>query len=254
MNCFSERRNRISSTRFRHQAGLHTALGACLTVLLIAGSSAYGHPRHVDPTTCVCDTARIENGWCGKCDKGFIAGMLIPSGMLYDEIDPHGHDIQKERIECKSCQTAIARDGYCDTCHVGFVNELAYMSKLTYCLARGTIIRTDENSCKACRLGAGRPSWCGACKRGFLGHFSYSDKGMFERAVHAYGIIEATVRELARCEVCAAAIVVNGHCTKCRKRFVDGRAMPKKGASSASPPPASSKDDSPSGKAESSRD
>jgi len=199
-----------------------TTIIALLTIAT-GGSVARAHPESVDPHTCVCEKAKVENGWCGMHKRGYIAGLLIPSAMLFEEIDPHGHEIDVSAISCASCRAAQPASGYCSKCNIGFVGNRAYMSKLTWLLAKAEPIRREAVSCPTCRSNTERYGWCDKCHVGFVGSFRFLDRNMFDDAVKAYGVIEAAVRKLPQCKVCAAAIVGNGYCPKCRIHYKDGK-------------------------------
>ena len=44
--------------------------------LLLAGCAA---PTN---TACICDVAKLNNGWCSQCALGYVAGVTIESEML----------------------------------------------------------------------------------------------------------------------------------------------------------------------------
>jgi len=204
---------------------------------MMCASAGHAHPLPTQTDKCVCKRARVENGWCGKCGVGYIGGLKIPSKMLYEEIDPHGHDIDPKRIQCLSCRAAIAKDGFCRVCNIGFVHGQAYLSKLAYRLALGRRIDPDKLTCPVCRTNAQSYGWCEKCGKGFVGAFLFTDKATFEAAVAARKIIEAAVRELKHCKFCAAAIVCNGYCPRCKKRFCDGHVVTEKENEEAKSPP-----------------
>ena len=119
-------------------------VGLCLLFL-------FGAPR---PSDCTCEAAKLANRWCHACETGFVAGIPIRSEFLYEVLDPHGHNIDTERIKCESCKLAIKRDGYCGRCGMGFVRGQAYLSRLTYHLAKGIPTASDKIDCIVCRKNA----------------------------------------------------------------------------------------------------
>ena len=104
------------------------------------------------PADCTCKAAKLSNHWCHACAVGYVAGITIKSALLYEVLDPHGHDIDLERIRCASCKLAVKEDGYCRRCGMGFVRGQAYMSRLTYHLAKGRPIASDKIECAACAV------------------------------------------------------------------------------------------------------
>ena len=53
-------------------------------------------------TACTCALAKIDNGWCNKCEVGYVAGVTINSQMLFEALDAHGHEIGPDGIQCPS--------------------------------------------------------------------------------------------------------------------------------------------------------
>ena len=55
----------------------------------------------VEAASCTCDTAKVDDGWCSDCNKGYIGG---------------------EGVKCKSCFGARTGDsGWCEGCNKGYV-------------------------------------------------------------------------------------------------------------------------------------
>jgi hypothetical protein len=57
--------------------------------------------------------------------------VAIPSRLLYDTMDAHGHTLDLSTFTCPSCRGAIDADGSCDEHRIGFVRKQAYYSRLT---------------------------------------------------------------------------------------------------------------------------
>jgi hypothetical protein len=172
---------------------------------------------------CACEAAKALNTWCDACKVGYVAGIRIESALLYEELDAHGHDIDPDRIECPSCRKALAADGFCHRCNIGFVNEQAYLSKLAYNLALGERVDPDSLTCETCRRNAGRYGWCDRCHVGMVGNVRIRDRGQYARAVVAYETVLAAIERLPKCWICAAAMINDGYCVKCRIRYRDGK-------------------------------
>ncbi|MBI4719551.1 MAG: hypothetical protein HY763_17275 [Planctomycetes bacterium] len=175
---------------------------------------------------CRCPQARRAHGWCDACRVGYVAGHRIPSQLMYEVLDAHGHEIDAQRLTCETCRKAIAEDGYCSTCRMGFIGGQAYLSRLTYYVARGSVVEPAELSCSACRAHYSSTGWCAACGVGIVGNVRYRNLTDFEAAAGEYRRLVAAVARLAECEKCAVASLTDGLCTKCGKAFRNGRSQP----------------------------
>jgi len=191
--------------------------GAAMSAFLIA------HPVSSDATKCVCETAKKSHGWCAKCNVGYVAGLKIPSALLFEEIDPHGHEIDPKQVECAQCQAAIKSDGYCENCKIGFVSGKAYMTKFTYYLAKAKLVVPNELTCSTCGRNAEEKGWCEDCSAGMIGPYRFTDRAQYESALRARRVVEIAIQRLPTCEVCAAAIVMDGYCSRCRIQYEAGR-------------------------------
>lgn len=151
---------------------------------------------------CTCELERARAGWCEACAVGHVGGREIRSRLLYDALDAHGHDVRIDALPCATCRRAAAEDGFCEGCGRGFVGGRAYLSPLAYRLAR------DEP----------------------------------ERAAPELAVLDLALDELARCELCASAMVIDGTCPKCLIAWSGGTGRPLRGAGDglrdASPPSA----------------
>jgi hypothetical protein len=136
--------------------------------------------------------------------------MRVPSADFFELLDPHGHDIMVEAIECQECQVAIATDGYCEACRFGFVDERLYFSRLTWLVARGRIAPRDV----ACAHG--RTEWCEACSRGSVGNVVFDDPALHAAAVCERERLLDSIDALERCEYCAMAMFTEGICHVCK--------------------------------------
>jgi len=88
-------------------------------------------------------------------------------------------------LDCAECRTAAGSDGFCARHGRGFVGGRAYLSRLAYHLARGE-----------------------------------------PEAVQAeLRVVERAIAESARCELCAAAMVLDGTCPVCRISYREGTAV-----------------------------
>jgi len=165
------------------------ALGLGAIILLaLSVQPAMPHDGHspaiaVDPAVCTCDQAVSVNGWCVACETGYVAGFAVPTPVLYELLDPHGHEVDHSRITCGTCPRARAVDGYCHECGIGFVGGSAYVSRLAY---------------------LGRLRDTGALDK----------DGEVELAREGTRLRES-LRHLDRCELCVAASFTGGRCPNC---------------------------------------
>lgn len=195
--------------------------------LLLAGLGIAVQPPPGDGA-CTCAQARLKHQWCAACKVGYVAGVRIESALLYEEIDAHGHDIDPAKIECPSCQKALAQDGYCEKCRMGFVRRQAYLSRLTYFVAKGETRDPATISCKTCRKNAESHGWCDECAVGMVGNVALKRREDFEPAARAYDVLRAAVSTLKRCETCAVAMILDGRCPTCRISYRDGAKVEEK--------------------------
>lgn len=177
---------------------------------------------------CTCSVARIRQGWCPACKVGYIAGFRLQSYDLWETLDAHGHDFDGPSIRCAACQQAMKTDGFCDACGMGYLHNLAYLSRLTYHLARGRICDVEGIACHACRQNAQRYGWCGACRRGMVGHVCFVDRSDYDGAAHQMEIVFRAQETIPRCETCAVAMVSNGRCPYCKITYRDGEPLERK--------------------------
>lgn len=135
---------------------------------------------------CTCELERRRCGWCEACNIGYVAEVPIRSRAVYDALDAHGHDVDVAGFACAECRAAVAADGFCARHERGFVGGRAYLSRLAYHLARGERDAVQDE----------------------------------------LSLLATAVGTVERCELCAAAMVLDGTCPKCRLSYQDGRASP----------------------------
>jgi len=175
---------------------------------------------------CRCADAKLNSQWCEVCKVGFVGGVRIPSAMLFETLDAHGHDVNRDAIGCPNCRAMIKVDGFCDACGIGFNGGQAYVSRLTYHLARGEPLDVAGLSCPTCRVNAEKFGWCDKCDVGMVGNVRYQSRREYEPARQAFERLLVAVRMLDRCEICAAALWGSGMCPKCGIQYKDGRPTP----------------------------
>jgi hypothetical protein len=171
-----------------------------------------------------CEEAKRTNAWCAAADAGYVASVEIRSRMLYEALDAHGHVIDPKGLTCEACRKARDTDGFCPAHRMGFVAGLAYLSPLTYQLARARVVDPAAITCPACREHTRGIGWCDEHGLGIAGRFALDDRASFETLREAHRILLLAVEVSARCETCAAAMVADGYCPAHRIQYRNGRA------------------------------
>lgn len=192
-------------------------------IVLLAGPAAPSAAGAGPPPA--CEEAKRINGWCREANLGYVASLPIRSPLLYEALDAHGHAVDPSAMTCETCRAALESDGFCADHRMGFVGGEAYLSPLTYHLARGRTIDPAAIACRTCRRHTRGIGWCERHGLGIVGHLAFDDRQAFEELLRAYRLLEAAIRTSARCETCAAAMVAEGYCPEHRVRYRDGRAV-----------------------------
>ncbi|MCH7994846.1 MAG: hypothetical protein IIB57_10455 [Planctomycetes bacterium] len=167
---------------------------------------------------CTCGIAKVENGWCGDCKVGYVAGVKIKSDALFESL--LGHEVDEAKIKCPSCKKAHDAGGLCESCKTGFVEGKAYHSWVGYRLASGKFKHTADIKCPGCRKAAEGAGWCDGCAVGYVAHRKYTDRKDHEQAVHAQKVLRLATA--SKCETCAIAMVSDGECAQCKVKFTNG--------------------------------
>jgi hypothetical protein len=194
---------------------------AALVVLLAAlGLPAAGraHPLSVNS----CEEAKRINAWCEPAHLGYVASVPIRSRFLFEVLDTHGHDIIKSEVKCETCRKAIESDGYCPAHRMGYVHGEAYMSSITYHLAKARTIDPGTITCPDCRKHTQGIGWCEKDKVGIAGYFSVDDRKEFDELARAYSLLLAAVEKSSTCETCAGAMITDGYCRTHNLQYKDG--------------------------------
>jgi hypothetical protein len=197
-------------------------LGSTIVVLLLLAGGA------VSPTpgTCSCIAIPEDGGWCDVHGIGYIGGVEIGSQMLFETLDPHGHEVDLASFECAGCRKAIDEEGFCDEHRVGFVDERAYYSRLSYLLARAPRVSVASIYCPTCRLHAAARGWCPACRRGLVGRSVFADRKTYVEVDNALDLVERADTAADRCVYCAVAMVSDTGCHVCGIEYRDGKPLP----------------------------
>jgi len=179
---------------------------------------------HVRSTTS-CEEAKRINGWCTTGNVGYVASVPIHSRFLYEVLDAHGHEIIKSEVTCPVCRKALEDDGYCPAHKMGYVRGEAYMSPLTYRLARAERIDPAKITCPVCRKHMQGIGWCDKDRLGIAGYFAVHDREEFDALAAAYAILLLANDMAARCETCAGAIITDGYCAIHRVTYDAGKVI-----------------------------
>ena len=186
-------------------------------------ATSAAHPPMQHSETCTCEIAKTTNGWCGHCRVGYAASLKIPSFLLYEALDMHGHDVKPASITCPTCKKFHRTNGFCEKCRIGFIGGLAYMNRHTYLLAHGTAGDAEKLTCATCRDHLAKGGWCEDCKIGIVGNFSFSKRALFVQAQTAYKRLATAIAKLEECEICAIVLALDGRCAKCDLHYKDGK-------------------------------
>lgn len=180
-----------------------------------AHDAALMHPWHDPSAACVCDEVRTTNGWCPRCDTGYVAGVEVESEQLFETLDPHGHDLAFSTIRCESCRAAMGPDGWCDSCRMGYVRGQVYFTPLTHAYAKGRVVDPGAHGCQRCVANSASLGWCEDCHRGLVGVVAFYDRDTFALIERERRTLVAAIAKVPDCEQCACAMVVHGTCPRC---------------------------------------
>jgi len=179
---------------------------------------------------CTCELARARNGWCESCGRGYVAGCEIRSRVLFDGLDAHGHELQRASMACETCKALMDSGGFCESCRFGWVDGKAYMSRLTYHLARGRTRDLARVRCATCLTLAGGVGWCEACGGGWTGNVYFESRSEHAASAAEFERLRAAIDASKRCETCALVLLVDGKCPYCGITYADGKALAEKGS------------------------
>ncbi|HKQ98152.1 MAG TPA: hypothetical protein VJV75_09780 [Candidatus Polarisedimenticolia bacterium] len=172
-----------------------------------------------------CETAKRTNAWCTTGNVGYVASVPIHSRFLFEVLDAHGHEIIKSRVTCEVCRRAIETDGFCPAHKMGYVHGEAFMSPITYRLARAERIDPATVTCPVCRKNMQGIGWCEKDQRGVVGTFAVTDRAEYDALDAAYRILLRANAMVPRCENCAGAIITDGYCAIHRVTWRAGEAV-----------------------------
>ncbi len=213
------------------------ALFPSLVALLAAASP-------IPPPTdggCSCPAAQLANGWCHACKVGYVASLPIKSEILFEALDPHGHELDPALMPCSECKAAFAADTQCKVHRIGFVDRQAYFSKLTYALAKGQVRDVSTITCERCKSNALRHTvkpttkpdakkpasdgWCDICKIGMVGNVEFRKREDFDLASAEFRKLIPAAKTAERCGRCAYAQLYDGTCRVCAISYRGGKKL-----------------------------
>lgn len=187
------------------------SLRRLLPIVLVLSLLSVPIPAH-DERTASCEEAKRTNAWCTTDDVGYVASVPIRSHFLFEVLDAHGHEIIKSKVTCEVCRKAIETDGFCPAHKMGYVRGQAFMSPITWRLARAQQIDPESITCPTCRKNMQGIGWCEKDQRGIAGYFAVADRAEFDALDAAYRILLRANAMVPRCENCAGAIIADGYC------------------------------------------
>jgi RNA polymerase subunit RPABC4/transcription elongation factor Spt4 len=164
----------------------------------------------------------LDNTWCGEHGQGYAYTQLITSRVLFDAVDAHGHDFDRDVMQCVACKRMMDTGGFCEDCRFGWVDGQAYMSRLTYHLALGEARDVTSLACASCRDLVGTVGSCEGCSGAWVGNVFFVDPNDHEAAVHEFERLQVATEVSARCETCAMLVLVDGKCPYCKVEYFDG--------------------------------
>lgn len=176
-------------------------------------------------TDCSCEIESLRNGWCER-HGGWVAGVSVPSKSLHDAVDAHGHEIDASLLTCETCRAEQASEGYCTKDRMGWIGGQAYMTRLTYQLARGEWNEGLARRCEACRERGELSGWCDTCRSGWVGTVHFTDRDDQRAAAHELDRLVAANETTKRCETCALVQLADGTCPWCHITYRDGEVVP----------------------------
>jgi len=201
--------------------GLSRRIGILLILIVLAMSRGWSEAKQTG-----CEQARRTNHWCRAGNVGYVAGLEIRSRFLYEVLDAHGHTIVPQAVQCDVCREALKSHGYCPAHRMGYVGGRAYMTPLTYYLARGRRVDPASITCPICRKNLQGIGWCERDHVGIVGTTALDDRQEFEELTKAYQILVAAIQMSSTCERCSGAMVADGYCAIHRIKFKDGVPVP----------------------------
>lgn len=164
--------------------------------------------------------AKGSDGFC--CGKGKAFGVRMNSKKLYAALA--GHKIEKDAIKCAGCKKAAKTDGRCEHCGVGAADGKFFHSKVSYALAKGKPISTEQaKQCSSCATAHKSNGFCTGCNAGFVAGRMFKGKDNYDAALAAHGTLVKATEASKKCEACAVAMVTDGKCAHCNVTFQDGK-------------------------------
>ncbi len=206
------------------------------TIVMLALTFPTAHAQPPPKSApCPCGTSRTLGAWCDKHEAGYIANVKIESVDLFEWLDAHGHHIDPDKIECPDCKIAIRDNGYCERCKMGYVKREAYLSRLTYHIAKARPRKAAELKCLTCGNNARRFGWCDRCQVGMIGSVEIAGRQDYEKAAESFRILLIAVTAAPKCESCALAIVSDTTCRACSITYKNGKPVPAPAPAPSSP-------------------
>ena len=106
----------------------YVAAVAIESEVLFEALDAHGHHIDVDSMKCEsCRTALASDGFCERCNWGFVGKQLYYSKLTY--LLAKGKPKDLSSIKCAGCRKNLLKPGWCDSCKLGMVGQVAFEDK-----------------------------------------------------------------------------------------------------------------------------
>lgn len=169
--------------------------------------------------------AQAGHGSC--CGKSMAFGVKLASQKLYDALEGRAITAQEAaQCPCPDCKKAATTKESCDLCK--FTGGKLYNSGVAYALAKGQpmpaeLVAACPDRCDKCVAAHKANGRCEKCGVGFVADRMFEKEADYVAALAAYKTLKKAATTAKHCEHCAAAMVTDGSCTKCKVKFENGR-------------------------------
>lgn len=102
------------------------------------------------------------------------------------------------------------------------MGKKAYLSRLTYLIAKGVTKEVEKITCRKCLEHSTRHGWCDGCNVGMVGNVAFASRTEFDQACKAYDVLCEAVRTSKRCLTCAVVMMLDGQCPTCKITYKNG--------------------------------
>lgn len=137
--------------------------------MLFEALDAHGHHIEADSMKCEsCRKALASDGFCERCNWGFIDKQLYFSKLTYSLAK--GKPKALSSIKCSTCQENVAKPGWCHSCKVGMVGNVALEDKKMFEQASREYRKLRAavkmaRRCEICAVALFTDAKCPTCKK-----------------------------------------------------------------------------------------